>query len=87
MSDGGVYVNVPEFGILPKTGWVSRAVGLSRGTGAVPLIKVPSTRSLLAPSLSRSVTVPLVVGFQVMVVGLPAVNTGKPPFGVLKGFS
>ena len=87
MSDGGVYVNVPEFGMLARTGVVSRLVGISRGTGAVPLIRVPSTRSLLAPSLSRNVTVPLVVGSHVMVVGLPAVNTGKPPFGILMGFS
>jgi len=46
-------------------------------------ITVPELKSLLAPSRNRSVTVPGVVGFHWISVGLPAVK--ENPWGTLKG--
>lgn len=47
---------------------------------------VPAFKSLLAPERRRRDTVPLVVGFQVKVVVLPAVAV-MPEEGTLKGLS
>ena len=49
-------------------------------------ITVPWDKLLLAPSRRVKVTVPDVVGFQVMVEGWPAVSM-YPPEGMLNGFA
>lgn len=46
---------------------------------------VPEFRLPLEPSRSVRVTVPCVVGFQVKVVGCPALRR-YPPAGILNGF-
>jgi len=47
---------------------------------------MPDSGVISEPLWSLRVTGPLVVGFQVTVVGSPAANL-KPPVGTLKGFS
>lgn len=49
-------------------------------------ITVPLFKLLFAPSRSVRVTEPEVVGFQVMVEALPAVNA-YPPLGILNGLA
>lgn len=57
----------------------------SAGSRRLPLIIVPSLKSLLEPSRNLKVTVPGVVGVHSSVVGWPAVR--ENPGGILNGLS